>query len=386
MKAIPISALAINTYYDRPVYLDEGYILLSPDSPVNEDLLQRLRKWKFTEVFTDGSPRQVPGYLEGMQDAALAPQTIDEDIKEDEQREAARAFCAETSAFVAAIFEQVAADGTVDLAKVTEWTKQAIQATRDWRDWMMRFAWAEGDPNAWLIHHAMRTALLSLLIGDYLKAPPHRLIELGNAALLHDIGMLRMPEAVQRGKGSLSPEERRALMAHTVLGYRVLKAVSAPENVALAALEHHERADGSGYPRSLPGARITEYARIIAVGCSYEAMISTRPFRPATFAGHEAIRELLQKSRARYDERVLKALVYILSVYPIGTYVLLSNGSRGQVVRTDLSKPRCPVVRVLADAEGKRPPRALLVQTTEGGGVSVTRALSAAEAREVARS
>ena len=135
------------------------------------------------------------------------------------------------------------------------------------------------------------------------------------------------------------------MSTHTVLGYRILKGFSAPENVALAALEHHERIDGSGYPRALTAPKITDYALIIGVVCSYDAMLSRRPFRPGTLDGHATIKDLAQKNRKQYDEKILKALVYTLSVYPVGTAVMLSNNSKGIVVKTDPAKPRCPVVR-----------------------------------------
>lgn len=387
MKKIPVSALTDGTYFDKPVFLDGSFILLAPDAPVAPDLVRRLRKWKYDEVQSDGQQRDVPGYLAvaGAEAAKLAPQTIDEDIRTDERREAARAFCAESLAFVAGFFEAFVAEGTINLSKATDWIKQAITIVRENRDFVMRYAWAEGEVDRWLILHTMRSTLLALLFGDFLKAPPVRLIELGNACLLHDIGMYKLPESLRRSTTALGDDEWKAMKVHTALGYRLLKGFSAAENIALAALEHHERMDGSGYPRGLAGDRITEYARIIAVACSFEAMVSPRPFRAAPFDQHGAIRELLQNHRKRYDDRVLKALVYTLSFFPIGTHVLLSNGGRAVVVRTDPARPRCPVVRVLADPAGKRPTKTLLLQSEDKGGVSVSRALTPAEVKELGR-
>jgi HD-GYP domain-containing protein (c-di-GMP phosphodiesterase class II) len=156
--------------------------------------------------------------------------------------------------------------------------------------------------------------------------------------------------------------------------------------VALAAIEHHERMDGSGYPRSLPGEKITEYARIIAVACSYDAIVSRRPFRASSLDGHSAIKDLLQKNRKQYDDRVLKALVYTLSVYPVGTVVLLSNQGKGIVIKTDPEKPRCPVVKVMIDPEGKKLVDSPFIQTSdgaEGKGIVIQRVLSGDEAQEV---
>lgn len=387
MRKIPVSSLTDGAYFDKPVYLEGAFILLAPDAPVTPELVRRLRKWKYDEVHSDGQTREVPDYLAvaGAEAVKLAPQTIDEDIRTDEQREAGRAFCAESIAFVEGFFGAFAAEGTINLAKATEWVKQAITVVRENRDFVLRYAWAEGEVERWLTLHEMRSTLLALLFGDFLKAPPVRLIELGNACLLHDIGMHKLPESLRRSTTALGDDEWKATKVHTALGYRLLKGVSAAENIALAALEHHERMDGSGYPRGLAGDRITEYARIIAVACSFEAMVSPRPFRAAPFDMHTALREMLQNNRKQYDERVLKALVYTLSFFPIGTHVLLSNGGKAVVVRTDPARPRCPVVRVLADPAGKRPTKTLLLQSEEKDGVSVIRALTAAEVKELGR-
>jgi HD-GYP domain-containing protein (c-di-GMP phosphodiesterase class II) len=380
MKAIPVSALVADTYFDQPVYLDARYILLTPDTPVTSELVQRLKRWKYTQVLTDGGQKDSPSYLSGADKASVAPVTIDEDIRFSEQVKTARDFVRGFQDFAAALLATFAEKGTLNLAEVTEWVKKAIQAIRDCRDCVIRFLEVDSEPARYPVTHAVNSTVLALVIGEFLKAPPHRLIELGNACMLHEIGMTRLPESLQRSSKALSPEERKAMAAHTALGYRILKGISAPENVALAALEHHERIDGSGYPRGLTGEKITEYARIIAVACSYDAMVSHRPFREKSISGHSAIREFLQVSRKQYDDRVLKALVYTLSVYPVGTPVLLTNGSRAIVAKTDPSSPRHPIVKVVIDPQGKSIAVPPLVQTAESGGVGIARVLSSEEA------
>jgi HD-GYP domain-containing protein (c-di-GMP phosphodiesterase class II) len=383
MKSIPLSSLVPASYFDQPVYLDKSYILLTPDSPVTPELVKRLQKWKYQEVFTEGKTKDVPGYLSGSSSGGGAPQTIDEDIRETEQVKAAHKFYAEFTTFSSTLFSKYAADGTLNLAEVTEWVKKAIQMVHENRDFLLRFLdyGAEGD--RYLITHAVNSTILALAIGDYMKSPPHRLIELGNACLLHEIGMFKLPAELRRSAKTLSPEERNAMKTHTLLGYRILKGFSAPENVALAALEHHERIDGTGYPRSLSTPKITEWALIIGVACSYDAMVSRRPFRPGTLDGHATILDLAQKNRKQYEERILKALVYTLSVYPVGTAVQLSNNSRGIVMKTDSGKPRCPVVKVVLDPEKKKLAEPLMVQVSETQGLNIASVLTGEDAKDV---
>ena len=383
MKSIPLSELVPNRYFDQPVYLDKSFLLLTPDSPVTTDLVRRLQKWKYSQVLTDGNPKDLPGYMSGTGQAGLGPQTIDQDIHETEQSGAARAFYADFTSFASVTFARYAAEGVLDLAEVTEWTKKAMKMVHDNRDFLLRFFDIGADGDRYLITHAVNSTILALAVSDYLKTPPHRLIELGNACLLHEIGMFKLPVELRRSSKTLTPEERNAMMTHTLLGYRVLKGFSAPENVALAALEHHERIDGSGYPRKLAAPKITDYALIIGVVCSYDAMVSRRPFRPGTMDGHATILDLAQKNRKQYDEKILKALVYTLSVYPVGTAVQLSNKSKGIVMKTDPTKPRCPIVRVVVDPEGKTIEDPQLIQVSDGQGLTISGALSADEAKEL---
>jgi HD-GYP domain-containing protein (c-di-GMP phosphodiesterase class II) len=383
MKAIPLASLVENTYFDQPVFLDKSYILLTPDSPVTPELVSRLKKWKYLQIFTDGKTKDSPSFMAGASGSSVTAQTIDEDIREGEQVKAAHKFHTDFSAFTSNLFAKYQAEGVLNLAEVAEWIKKAIQMVHDNRDFLLRFLdnGAEGD--RYLITHAVNSTILGLAVGDYMKVPPVRLIELGQATLLHEIGMYKLPPELRRSAKVLSGDERRAMMTHTVLGYRVLKGFSAPENVALAAFEHHERIDGTGYPRNLSSPKITDYALIIGVVCSYDAMISRRPFKPGTLDGHAIIKDLAQKNRKQYDERILKALVYTLSVYPVGTSVLLSNDSKGIVQKTDPTKPRCPIVKVILDPEGKKLIDPPLVQVSDGEGLTIVGVLTPAEAQDL---
>ncbi|HTU01885.1 MAG TPA: HD domain-containing phosphohydrolase, partial [Candidatus Sulfotelmatobacter sp.] len=358
-------------------------ILLTPDSPVTPELLKRLQKWKYSQVRTDGKPKDVPGHMAKTSSGSPGTKTIDDDIQQTARNDAAQRFHAELTLFADGLFTKYSLEGTIGLAQATEWIKKTIQMIHESRDALLQFLDVSAEGDRYLITHAVNTTILALAIGDYLKMPAHRLIELGQACVLHEIGMLKLPPELRRATHSLSPEERKAMSTHTVLGYRILKGISAPENVALAALEHHERIDGSGYPRALAMPKISEYALIIGVVCSYDAMMSRRPFRPGSLDGHNIIRDLALKNRKQYDERILKALVYTLSVYPIGTAVLLSDGSKGVVVKTDPARPRCPVVRVVRDPDGRQLPEPAMVQVSDSEGITIGGVLPPEEAQQV---
>jgi HD-GYP domain-containing protein (c-di-GMP phosphodiesterase class II) len=137
----------------------------------------------------------------------------------------------------------------------------------------------------------------------------------------------------------LSPQERKLILAQAAIGFRILQENKYPLPVCLAVLEHQERMDGSGYPRHITGEKISLYGRIIAVAASYTAAVSKRPFKSG-LDGHSGIMDLLKDIGKRYDDRILRSLVFTLSIFPPGTFIALSNGAQGVVVKTNPENPK----------------------------------------------
>jgi len=230
----------------------------------------------------------------------------------------------------------------------------------------------------YLVSHSVKSTIISIIIGFYLKLPNHRLIELGVAALLHEVGMIKLPSNIYLSKRPLEPNEQKAILTHPALGFNILKSFDFPLTVTLAALEHHERENGSGYPRGLTGERISLYAKIIAVACSYEALSSQRPHKDAK-DGYTGMLELLKNEGKKYDDTIVRALVFSLSIYPIGLYVQLSSGRKGQVVDVNPENPRFPIVQVFGELtpDGKNK-----VIETSPDGVSIVRPLTKEEMKQ----
>jgi HD-GYP domain-containing protein (c-di-GMP phosphodiesterase class II) len=206
-----------------------------------------------------------------------------------------------------------------------------------------------GDREDYQVSHTVNSLILSVTMGNYLKFSEDQLTDLAVAALLHEAGMLHIPPDVYLTDKPLTREERRAIVTHPILGFNILKSLNFPQNIRLAVLEHHERENGSGYPQRLTGGKISLYAKIIAVACSFEAITAARPYKDAR-DGHSGILDLLKNEGGRYDETAIRALIYSLSIYPIGSYVLLSNGQKAQVVDANPEEPRYPIVRILGES------------------------------------
>jgi len=172
---------------------------------------------------------------------------------------------------------------------------------------------------------------------------------------------------------SLPPDAApRTDVAVIIVSYRSLADIA----VCLAALEHHERMNGSGYPRALTGDKISLYSRIIMVACSYDAVTSSRPYKEAK-EGYAGMVDILKNEGKQYDETVIRALVYSLSIYPIGSRVLLTSGKKALVVDVNPENPRYPIVQILG---AKTPDGKDIVIRTSETSVRVLRPLTKEEA------
>jgi HD-GYP domain-containing protein (c-di-GMP phosphodiesterase class II) len=156
-----------------------------------------------------------------------------------------------------------------------------------------------------------RVGDLAAAIGTALGLPGHTVRGLRVMGQLIDVGMLQIPREILWRPGQLSPSEYELVKTHVERGYESLRRVEFPWPVAEVVREHHERLDGSGYPRGLKGDEILLEARIVAVADAAEAMLAARPQRPALSLA-ACIDELQSQAGRRYDARAVKACVKLL--------------------------------------------------------------------------
>ena len=195
--------------------------------------------------------------------------------------------------------------------------------------------------------------------------------------------MLQLPAQYYLADKTLTGIEKKAVLAHPLHSYNILKKANFPLSICLGVLDHHEREDGSGYPRHLDGANMSLYAKIIAVACSYEAITAPRHFKNAQ-SSYEAMVELLKNSRKAYNESIIKALLCSVSLFPIGSYVYLSDGRIGQVINANQENPKNPIVQVLNDPTTIENKEEII--TTSDTGIHIVRALNNEETEEVRNS
>lgn len=154
--------------------------------------------------------------------------------------------------------------------------------------------------------HQRRVAKLAMAIGTEMGLPADQLEGLHMACILHDIGKIHVPAEILSNPGKLSDAEFEIIKTHPKVGWEVLKGIDFPWPVADVVYQHHEKLDGSGYPRGLKGDEILPDARILAVADVVESMTTHRPYRPG-FGIFSALQEISQRKGAVYDARAVEA-------------------------------------------------------------------------------
>jgi putative nucleotidyltransferase with HDIG domain len=168
------------------------------------------------------------------------------------------------------------------------------------------------EKDAYTEEHTRRVALRAVQIGEELGFSPARLRELATGALVHDVGKLSVPNTILKKPSSLTDEEFAVVKRHPEWGFRMLRELGFTESVRRLVLDHHERLDGSGYPRGLAGPAMSLDARILAVCDVYDALISTRVYRDAW--SHKRAMDLLrEESGTKFDRRCVAALEQTLA-------------------------------------------------------------------------
>jgi HD-GYP domain-containing protein (c-di-GMP phosphodiesterase class II) len=348
-----ISQIEEGKYFNLGAFLDENYILLSPETPISDPLIDRLRRWDYNYVYSNGDMTDRPGSAtstgEG-DDVEIA--NLNSQFKEKEELETAQREFLSMVEFTERIFTQFVTRGDLPHGAISKRVKEFGEVIRQTKQYMLRYNEFDAKIN-YIVVHSVKTTIIGTILAMELKLPPFKIIELGTSCLLHEIGMIKLPSQLYMTDKILSEQERRAISAHPFLGFKILRTHDYPMAICLGVLESHEHMDGTGYPRNLTSERISLYAKIVAVASSYAAMNSDRPFRLA-LDGHHAVLELLRNKGNRYDETVLKALIKALSVYPIGTFVQVQNGAQGMVVQTFQDSPKTPHVKLLIGPNGEK--------------------------------
>ena len=214
------------------------------------------------------------------------------------------------------------------------------------------------DYDEYTFTHSVNVCIFSVALGKRLGLSKLQLYDLGMAALFHDIGKSRVPLDVLNKSGGLTDEEWRTIAAHPWLGvlalFQIRGSQEFPYRSMVVAVEHHMKADLTGYPKPVRPRLLSVFSKIVAVADGFDAATSRRAYQTVPYSPAEVMKELRDNPRRGMDPVVVKAFINLTGIYPIGTVVVLDTFELGIVHAVNpLSEMLArPVVRVISDAQG----------------------------------
>ncbi len=202
--------------------------------------------------------------------------------------------------------------------------------------------------------HSVAVCALMIALARELALPEDMVREAGVAGLLHDIGKMSIPDHILNKPGRLTDAEFERVRQHPVAGHLLLgEAGSLSPHVLDVCLHHHEKFDGTGYPKRLAGEDISLLARMAAVCDVYDAITSNRPYKSG-WDPAESIRKMAEWT-GHFDTRIFHAFVKSVGIYPIGALVRLSSGRLGVVLEQNEKSLLTPRVKVFFSARSRMP-------------------------------
>ncbi|MEI6876041.1 MAG: HD-GYP domain-containing protein, partial [Spirochaetota bacterium] len=350
-KRLTLADIKAGSVWSADVLTDDSNLFVPAGVPVKQRDIDGLKRWGVTHVMTTGELVEMAAAGEASSRTGSEISLSSADFAG--SRELYRRYV-DLVDRLAKVFELVKKSEAVDAKQVDQLTQGILQLVRDEREEAISAILGSAIKEDSLARSGVNIAILSVVIGQTLRLPPYRLAYLSTGALLHDAGMLRIPETIIKKKGVLTEEEQQKIRAHPLLSYRIItKELLYPDDVGLIGLQHHERWDGDGYPRKNAAADIDPLARIVSVADAFEAMVSIKSYRNSMI-GYAAMKNLLSDNSRRFDPEILKAFIKSMGVYPLGSTVLLNNAAIARVIETHPEAPLRPKLRLLVDEFGNR--------------------------------
>ncbi len=286
------------------------------------------------------------------------PAESDEDLQDEEKaKEVAKRTYERSVAVTKEVINSVRMGRTASVRKV----KRAVQGIVDQvlkNEVSLVGLTTIRDYDEYTFTHSVNVCIFSVSIGKRIGLNKLQLYDLGLAALFHDVGKSRVPIEILSKEGALTDEEWRIMQAHPWLGVLVLFGLRGygeiPYRAMIAAYEHHMKVDLTGYPKSIRPRGLSVFSKIVAVADAFDAATTRRSYQTVPLQPDEVLREMWENPRRGFDPVLVKALINLIGVYPVGTCVILDSYELGIVhaANSDLTQLHRPMVRIISTPEG----------------------------------
>jgi HD-GYP domain-containing protein (c-di-GMP phosphodiesterase class II) len=306
-----------------------GNLLLAKGTVVKPNYIDQLLAWGISTV------------------SVLTDQSSDEEILKNPVQE----FYAQTYKEVGAIIEMFRQEQPLNTSHIFPLVEKILETVFVNQNSMLLLT-GFNNVSDYLHAHSLDVCVFSLITAKAMGLDYEEIVDLGIAALLHDIGKIKVSDAILSKPSSLTSEEYDEVKKHSKYGYDlVLKIPGFKRDVAQIIMQHHERCDGSGYPRGLNSDEISSLAKIIVVADIYDALTSDRVYNKKILP-HEAAEYLLCISYSLIDPEITKVFLKNIAIYPPGCQVLLNTNQIAIVVDPNPNMPLRPSLKITTDNAG----------------------------------
>lgn len=242
------------------------------------------------------------------------------------------------------VFSLASSSGTIPVLELRTGLETLISHMGEYN--IISFRPAKYHPQDYLLHHSIKTSLTSYTLAKWIGLTQKDLIPIALGGLLHDIGNTKVDSTYLSKSSMLTSAEYEEVKRHTTIGYQILKNVPGfNEGSKHAALQHHERLDGSGYPLGLRGENIHMYSRIVAIADIFHAMTSSR-MHHVGMSPYLVMEELSKESFGKLDPAYVQIFIHKITQFHTGMIVKLSDGRIGEIVFSQREHPTRPWVNV----------------------------------------
>ena len=350
---IPASRATIGMHVvglDRPweevPLLFQSFVI---DQPEQVEVLRSHCQWITVErtAYTE----QVAEYAAASRRAIAAGSDFEAKRPLSEELPRAQHHYGEAQHYIDRLLEDVAAGRSLSLGEARDIVRncmESISSNPNAMFWLTRIRHRD----AYTAEHCVRVGILAITFGRFVGFDDAQLEIIGLCGMLHDVGKMRVPPKVLNKPGALDPDEWRLMRRHPEYGFRLLGENGELEpEIRQAALSHHERLDGKGYPHALAAPAIHQFTRIVSIIDAYDAMTSDRAYRKG-MPTSEALRILYNNRGKQFDEKLVEAFISLIGIYPPGSLVELNTGEVAIVLASSPKHRLHPLIEIVLDSEG----------------------------------
>ncbi len=336
---------ALDRDWSETSFLFQGF-------PINEDADITALRAQCKFVFVDfPTEEEYKGHLENLKQSPSSQENLKRKDVEDELTDAAEAFMT-SSKVVKSIMDHINLGESFDVETVKSTVQSCMYSILRNEDALMMLTQIRNQ-DEYTAEHCMRVGIVSIAFGKYLGLSEEHMHDLGVCGMLHDVGKVKIPDRILNKPGPLTANEMDIMKQHPDLGYEILlKKRNLTPSAVDVVYAHHERLDGSGYPRAFNENKISFNAKLVAIVDVHDAVTSNRVYSKGC-SPTEAYKILMEGRGALYDAELVLKFIEWLGVYPAGSIVEMSNGQLAIVLGVNRERKLKPRVLLVTDEDRK---------------------------------